>query len=472
MDFIDSVGGLAVVSSDVSLEPGEGILVRANLSAVSFLKDLPVISRIIGILEGSGVGAASVSDVSLRLDGACIEGLCLKNLSDSAEGVGKVVEGLSARRISLDSAGGVSVSDLSSDMSLSLSGSVSGGAEAAGGVGVDASVLLSAGEVRFGGESGPAVGDMASYVNLSVSPENDGERRVDVEVKQFESVFSGIPAMDSVAAVFNRAKVENLFVVLDSGGESPGRSARVSFDALELGHDSAPGVVLGNAVFTVSMGAGEVKTCQFCGAKLKVPMGAGEDAGAMSFSGLYIDSLELSLMQSVAAKVIPLIAGELEQRGVYNLKLIFSGKRNRIILSGEYRGVMFPIPFSVEFAVEAKKNLVKVVISDIRLSQFSVPEIVVQKIIMAAIEKSLSFDFIRVKENYVLLSLRKLVPDFIDYNPIDVRVKKGRLVLRISEQVAVAAAAPEELAPTEAASSSEVPAESGPAERPAEEGEI
>ena len=159
--------------------------------------------------------------------------------------------------------------------------------------------------------------------------------------------------------------------------------------------------------------------------------------GSLSLSSIYLKELTVDIHQKLIDNLIQSLKSDMEKNGVFNIKVILSS--GRIILKGDYKKSFFniptTIPFSVEFSVDSKKSLVKIEIEKIHLlKSLNVPEFIIQNIVMEAIKDNLKYDFVKTYKNYCLVNLRRLIPEFVDYNTIDVSIADGSIVLNISEK--------------------------------------
>lgn len=152
-----------------------------------------------------------------------------------------------------------------------------------------------------------------------------------------------------------------------------------------------------------------------------------------SISSIYLRELTIDIYQELIDHVLKSLKYDLEKNGVFNIKVILSS--GKIMLKGDFKKSIFTIPFSVEFSVDSKKSVVKIEIAKIHLlKSLNVPEFIIQNIVMEAIKDNLKYDFVKTYKNYCLVNLRRVIPEIMNYNPIDVSVVDGAILLNISEK--------------------------------------
>lgn len=157
------------------------------------------------------------------------------------------------------------------------------------------------------------------------------------------------------------------------------------------------------------------------------------EKGGLSLSSIYLKEVTVGILQKLIDNLLKYLKSDLEKNGVFNIKVILSS--GRIILKGDFKKSIFTIPFSVEFSVESKKSLVKIEIEKVHLMKsFNVPEFIIQNIIMEVIKNNLTYDFVKTYKNYCLFNLRRIIPEFVTYNAVDVLISDGSVILNISEK--------------------------------------
>ena len=153
---------------------------------------------------------------------------------------------------------------------------------------------------------------------------------------------------------------------------------------------------------------------------------------SLAISSIYLKELTVSIYQKLIDHVLQSLKYDLEKNGVFNIKVILSS--GKIILKGDFKKII-TIPFSVEFSVDSKKSVVKIEIAKIHLlKSWNVPEFIIQNIVMEAIKNNLKYDFVKTYKNYCLVNLRRVIPEIMDYNTIDVSVSDNSIILNISEK--------------------------------------
>lgn len=153
----------------------------------------------------------------------------------------------------------------------------------------------------------------------------------------------------------------------------------------------------------------------------------------LTISSIYLKELTLCIYQELIDHVLQSLKYDLEKNGVFNIKVILSS--GKIILKGDFKKSIFTIPFRVEFSVDSKKSVVKIEIDKIHLlKSWNVPEFIIQNIVMEAIKNNLKYDFVKTYKNYCLVNLRRVIPEIMNYNTIDVSVSDDSIVLNISEK--------------------------------------
>ena len=79
---------------------------------------------------------------------------------------------------------------------------------------------------------------------------------------------------------------------------------------------------------------------------------------------------------------------------------------------------------------------------------------------MEAIKNNLKYDFVKTYKNYCLINLRRLIPEIVNYNTIDVSIADGSILLNSSEKNNPVEDTPiENIKPVENVEESQEPAE-------------
>ncbi|MCQ2735871.1 MAG: hypothetical protein MJ234_01455 [bacterium] len=260
--------------------------------------------------------------------------------------------------------------------------------------------------------------DFLNLINGILIPSSEigvssGEYGIRADAKlSLSSIMHSDKRISEILPILNGAVIGNTGIYFADDRDG-GKVAELEFEKIELRHDVEEGITLRGGVISLSL------DCV-----------TGEDGKkSILLSGAFLKKVTVDICQILTEKVISILKNDLEKNGIFKIKMLFHN--GRIILKGEYRKSILAISFSVEFAVEAKKNNIKLSIAKINLASFGVPDFVIQNIIMEAIKKNLSLDFIKIKDNYLLVNIRQVIPAFLDYNPISISIDGGRFSLII-----------------------------------------